>query len=154
MGNAIQVRAVTVKDAPQIAGLSLQLGYTLSVEDTVSNITAIDKSNYDMAYVAVVNGKIAGWIHVFYTMRLETGPFCEIGGLVVDAGSRGTGIGRQLVEKAKKWTAERSISRLRVRCQVKRTDAHTFYEHTGFEEKKEQKVFECFIPQEVPVHRE
>ncbi|HEU4555681.1 MAG TPA: GNAT family N-acetyltransferase [Chitinophaga sp.] len=148
MGSAIQVRAAIEKDAQQIAGLSSQLGYTLSVDDTMRNIIAIDKSNFDMAYVAVMNGQVVGWIHVFYTMRLETGPFCEIGGLVVDAGSRGKGIGRQLVEKAKKWAAERNSSRLRVRCQVKRTDAHAFYTRTGFEEKKEQKVFEYIIPGE------
>jgi len=142
MDGTIQIRAATMKEAPQITELSIQLGYPLTVQDTITNIAAIDKSNYDMAYVAVMNEQVVGWIHVFYTMRLETGPFCEIGGLVVAASARGKGVGSHLVEKAKKWAAERNINKLKVRCQVKRTEAHAFYEKNGFEEKKVQKVFE------------
>jgi len=97
MDGTIQIRAATMKEAPQITELSIQLGYPLTVQDTITNIAAIDKSNYDMAYVAVMNNQVVGWIHVFYTMRLETGPFCEIGGLVVAASARGKGIGSQLV---------------------------------------------------------
>jgi len=145
MDGTIQIRAATMKEAPQITELSIQLGYPLTVQDTITNIAAIDKSNYDMAYVAVMNNQVVGWIHVFYTMRLETGPFCEIGGLVVAASARGKGIGSQLVEKAKKWAAERNINKLKVRCQVKRTEAHAFYEKNGFVEKKVQKVFEYVI---------
>lgn len=145
MDGTIQIRAATMKEAPQITELSTQLGYPLTIQDTITNIAAIDKSNYDMAYVAVLNEQVVGWIHVFYTLRLETGPFCEIGGLVVAASARGKGVGSLLVEKTKKWAAERNIYKLKVRCQVKRAEAHAFYEKNGFEEKKVQKVFEYMI---------
>ncbi len=36
------------------------------------------------AFVAIIEGKIIGWIHAFKALRIETKPFIEIGGLVVD----------------------------------------------------------------------
>jgi GNAT superfamily N-acetyltransferase len=86
-------------------------------------------------------------VHVFYTIRLESGPFCEIGGLVVSKNIQGKGIGKLLVEKARKWAAERNIGKLRVRCNVVRAGAHEFYIKSGFTENKQQKVFECNLNQ-------
>ena len=80
-------------------------------------------------------------MHVFYTMRIETGPFCEIGGLVVDEGERGKGAGRALIEKAIEWSRTRDVATLRVRSNTIRTEAHIFYRKMAFEEVKEQKIF-------------
>jgi GNAT superfamily N-acetyltransferase len=148
MNGAIYVRHASVKDAVQIAALSAELGYPTTVKDTIANIQAIDKSICDMAYVAISGETVVGWIHVLYTVRLESGAFCEIGGLVVSRSAHGKGIGRLLVEKAKKWSAERNIEKLRVRSNVIREGAHAFYLKTGFREYKEQKVFEYTIGEE------
>ena len=145
MNGAIYVRHVSVKDAAQVAALSTELGYPSTVRETISSIQAIDKSICDVAYVAVNGETVLGWIHVLYTIRLESGPFCEIGGLVVARNAHGRGIGRLLVEKAKKWSAERNIDKLRVRSNVIREGAHAFYTKTGFVEYKQQKVFEYTI---------
>ncbi|ACU63207.1 GNAT family N-acetyltransferase [Chitinophaga pinensis] len=149
MNGAIYVRHVSVKDAAQVAALSAELGYPSTVKDTITYIQAIDKSICDVAYVAVSGETVLGWIHVCYTIRLESGPFCEIGGLVVSRNTLGKGIGRLLVEKAKKWSAERNIEKLRVRSNVIREGSHAFYVKTGFVEYKQQKVFEYTIGAEV-----
>jgi GNAT superfamily N-acetyltransferase len=142
MSGTIYIREAVVKDAAQITVLSFQLGYTLTAEATMANIAAIENSISDVAYVAVLDEQVVGWIHIFSALRLETTPFCEIGGLVVAEVLRGKGIGRLLVEQAKTWAATKHTSKLRVRCNVKRTDTHAFYSGIGFAEKKEQKVFE------------
>jgi GNAT superfamily N-acetyltransferase len=142
---------VSVKDAAQVSALSAELGYPSTVKDTITSIQAIDKSICDVAYVAVSGETVLGWIHVLYTIRLESGPFCEIGGLVVSRNALGKGIGRLLVEKAKKWSAERNIEKLRVRSNVIREGAHAFYLKTGFVEYKQQKVFEYTIGAEAEV---
>ncbi|MCF6406915.1 GNAT family N-acetyltransferase [Chitinophaga filiformis] len=148
MNGAIYVRHVSVKDAAQVAALSAELGYPSTVKDTITYIQAIDKSICDVAYVAVNGETVLGWIHVLYTIRLESGPFCEIGGLVVARNAHGKGIGRLLVDKAKKWAAERNISTLRVRSNVIREGAHAFYIKNGFKEFKQQKVFDYTIGEE------
>jgi GNAT superfamily N-acetyltransferase len=145
MSGSVYIRHASVKDAMQIAALSEELGYPISVNDTMSNLAAIDKSNFDVAYTAVIGETVVGWIHVLYCIRLESGPFCEIGGLVVSRTVRGKGIGKLLVEKALKWSAERNAGRLMVRSNVIRDGAHAFYKKAGFDELKDQKVFEFKI---------
>jgi GNAT superfamily N-acetyltransferase len=145
MSGNIYIRHISVKDAVSVAALSLELGYSMTANEMMVNIAAIDKSICDVAYVAVLDEVVVGWIHVFYTIRLESGPFCEIGGLVVSKNVQGKGVGKQLVEKARKWAAERNINKLRVRCNVIRAGAHEFYIKSGFTENKEQKVFECIV---------
>jgi len=148
MNGAIYVRLASVKDAQQIAALSAELGYPTSVKDTINYIQAIDKSICDMAYVAVAGDTVVGWIHVLYTIRLESGPFCEIGGLVVARTARNKGVGKLLVDKAKKWATERNMEKLLVRCNVLREGAHEFYAKSGFVEYKQQKVYEYMLATE------
>jgi GNAT superfamily N-acetyltransferase len=143
MSGTVYIRHISVKDAMPVTALSLELGYTMTVNETIANIASVDKSICDVAYVALLDEVVVGWVHVFYTIRLESGPFCEIGGLVVSKNLQGKGIGRQLLEKARKWSAERNINKLRVRCNVIREGAHEFYLKSGFTENKQQKVFEC-----------
>jgi GNAT superfamily N-acetyltransferase len=145
MSGIIYIRHISVKDAVPVTALSLELGYPMTVSDTIANIGSVDKSICDVAYVAVLDEIVVGWIHVFYTIRLESGPFCEIGGLVVSRNVQGKGVGKMLVEKARKWATERNINRLLVRCNVVRTGAHEFYLKSGFKENKQQKVFECTL---------
>src|SRR5580692_1016614 len=130
----ITIRNITAADAGAISKLSKQLGYSISKEETATQIRYINASANDIACVVVDNDKIIAWIHVFYTIRIETLPFCEIGGLVVDEQYRGKGIGKLLIEHIKPWCAEKKCVALRVRSNAKRTDAHKFYELLGFHE--------------------
>jgi len=130
------------EDADAIAMLSGQLGYSISAEETAKSITAISNSNNDVVYIAVDGSKVIGWIHLFYTLRLESAAYCEIGGLVVDEAYRGKGVGRMLIEHAKPWCKTKNCNKLRVRSNTKRNAAHAFYERADFKEIKLQKVFE------------
>lgn len=100
-------------------------------------------STHEMIYVAEEGNEITGWIQVSFFTRLESGSFFEIVGLVVDERYRSRGIGKQLITQAKVWCREKGNYRLRVRCNIKRADAHRFYINAGFREVKEQKVFEA-----------
>jgi GNAT superfamily N-acetyltransferase len=140
----ISLRKINVGDSEEVAQLSKQLGYEVSIEQTKYNITATLENKHCQAYVAIFENKVVGWIFVAHIILIESPAFCEIRGLVVDDKYRRHNIGKLLVEKVKQWCKEKS-DKLRVRCNVKRKDAHTFYEHVGFTEKKEQKVFEIGI---------
>jgi GNAT superfamily N-acetyltransferase len=93
--------------------------------------------------VALQDEKIIGWIQAGLVYRLETEPFVEIGGLVVEAAYRGQGIGKKLVERVQQWSVANGQVTLRVRSNTKRREAHQFYRALGFTEAKEQKVFEA-----------
>lgn len=138
----IKNREVRKEDAETVSRLSHQLGYYFSPPETSDQIEEIITSEDNCAFVAVCNYKVIGWIHAFKTIRLETKTFIEIGGLVVDEDNRGKGVGKMLVNKVKEWCIAQGINSLKVRSNIKRTEAHKFYLKLGFSESKKQKVFE------------
>lgn len=141
----ITVRKVTKEDAERIADLCRQLGYPMSVEQTLQNITGVLSSKDNDAFAAVLNNKVVGWIGLSQSIKIEVPPYCEIHGLVVDDQFRNHGIGKILIEKAKQWAKERGNVRLKLHCNVIRTETHLFYQHLGFKETKQQKVFEIQV---------
>ena len=141
----IQICPITEDDADAITTLSKQLGYLLRSEETVQNIREVLADKDHAAFVACMDNQVVGWIHVLRAIRIESKPFIEIGGLVVDENHRKLGIGKLLVNKAKEWTKEKHIDKLRVRCNRKRAESHEFYYALGFIEMKEQKVFEIAV---------
>ena len=58
----IIIREMTLNDAKAVNILSSQLGYTLSIEQTLQNINAVLESNDHTAFVAEYENKIVGWI--------------------------------------------------------------------------------------------
>jgi GNAT superfamily N-acetyltransferase len=140
----IFIRRISKEDAATITALNYQLGYPLSVDQTLQNINAVMNKDHD-AFVAVHENNVIGWIGVARAIQIEMLPYCEIRGLVVDDKYRKLGVGKMLIEKAKQWAKEKGNNKLRLRCNIIRTEAHLFYHHLGFKEIKEQKVFEMEI---------
>jgi len=141
----ITVRCITVDDAKTISSLSAQLGYPLTEAQTLGNIEAILSLDHLNAFVAIHQNKVVGWMGVAQIIMIETLPYCEINGLVIDKNYRSKGIGKLLIEKAKQWAREKGNDKLRLRCNVIRTEAHLFYQHLGFIETKKQTNFELSI---------
>ena len=138
----VEIRVITKKDAESVAWLSTQLGYESDIEQISARIKHINKSNDNCAFVALVDDKVVGWIHGFYTLRIESDPFVEIGGLIVDSAYRNLKIGKQLIERLKLWAEQHQVKKLKVRCNIIRTESHKFYERLGFKENKRQIAFE------------
>ncbi|GGH08375.1 GNAT family N-acetyltransferase [Pedobacter zeae] len=138
----VQIREISEQDAESVTALSKQLGYESNIKQTSARIKHINNSNENCAFVAIAENKVVGWIHGFYTLRIESDPFVEIGGLVVDAGYRNLSIGKQLIERINLWAKKWQVEKLKVRCNTKRTESHKFYERVGFAENKRQVAFE------------
>jgi GNAT superfamily N-acetyltransferase len=137
----VHVKELTLDNAAAIALLSGQLGYPSTTIESHERLAQILASNEDLVIGAFIEGKLVGWLHAFYSVRLESDPFCEIAGLVVEDSYRNSGLGKLLVEKAADWCIDKNCHELRVRSNIIRKDAHRFYLKLGFTEKKEQKVF-------------
>ena len=134
----IIIREMTANDGKAVNTLSGQLGYPLSIEQTLQNIDAVLQSTDHTAFVAECDNEIVGWIGASQAIMIEVLPHCEINGLVIDEARRGMGIGKLLVDKVKQWAKEKNNTKIGLHCNVKRTEAHLFYERLGFAEIKQQ----------------
>jgi GNAT superfamily N-acetyltransferase len=141
----IQLSKMSMEHAHDVCRLSDQLGYPLSNSQIENNINEITSSGNYAAFVALHNQQIVGWIYAFRALLIESKPFIEIGGLIVDENFRNSGIGKKLVEKIKVWALEKAIDEVRVRSNVFRNEAHKFYLNNGFTEMKQQKVFQILL---------
>jgi GNAT superfamily N-acetyltransferase len=136
-----RVRPAVPADAPVLASLCSQLGYP-STDGQVAGRLADILSRPDHAvFVTEVDGQTAGWIHVFVCHMLEAEAFTEVGGLVVDEGWRGLGLGRALMAEAEGWSLERGVLEVRLCSNVIREGAHRFYESLGYARVKSQHTF-------------
>ena len=93
-----------------------------------------------LALVALRETEVTGWVDVAARRTLDSEPYAEIVGLVVDEQYRGAHR-EQLVAAGVEWARERGIAEVRVRSNVVRLRAHRFYERLGFATRKSQKVF-------------
>ena len=141
----LTVRKMLLEDAHYINLLSHQLGYPVAVEQTEELIGEVLSTSGHVAYVAVYNGEVVAWIHAAKAIGLETKPFIEIRGLVVNEKLRKKGIGEKLVNRIREWCIEKDIHDLRVRSNIKRKESHPFYLALGFSETKQQKVYQLKV---------
>lgn len=138
-------------DASAVARLATQLGYPSSGLQIEKRWETVRSSPDAKALVATdPQGIVLGWIHVFATRMLESDSVAEIGGLVVDEGARGRGIGAILVTAAEAWAIERGFSAVTVRSNVIRKEAHAFYRRLGYDVQKSQVKFRKTLPLPVP----
>jgi N-acetylglutamate synthase-like GNAT family acetyltransferase len=135
------LRHPTAGDAAAIAELSEQLGYPSTAAEVARRLQNLSNQHGDLVLVAEREGQVVGWMHAFIAYRLESAPFAEIAGLVVDHRQRGAGIGGQLVAAARAWTARHELRELRVRSNTLREETHRFYRERGFALSKSQCVF-------------
>jgi len=137
----ITIREMTADDVKAVNVLSNQLGYSLTIEQTLQNINIVLQSKDHTAFVAEYEDKIVGWIGASQAIMIEVMPHCEMNGLVIDEHHRGMGTGKLLIDRVKQWAKEKGNDKIGLHCNVKRTEAHLFYEHLGFTELKQQKNF-------------
>ena len=141
----VVIREMTIHDAKDVTSLSSQLGYPLSLAQIEKNIFAVISNSDHCAFVAMINNQVVGWIGVSHSIQIEVEEYTEIHGLVIDKNYRKAGIGKKLIEKAKEWAKEKGDSKLNLHCNIIRTETHKFYEHLGFKEIKQQKVYSIDI---------
>lgn len=135
------IRSACLDDASALAGLSTQLGYPADVGAMRQRLALLLPAPDHAVFVAVRNAQVIAWMHVLAVLHLETGPFAEIAGLVVDEAQRGAGIGAALVQRAADWARAQGLPTLVVRSRAERLRTHRFYQRLGFVQQKVQHVF-------------
>lgn len=136
------VRPAADADAGRLAALCEQLGYPTSPEAARARLAELAQDPEHAVFVFDDGaGSAVGWVHVHAVESLVAGRYAEIGGLVVDAGARRTGAGRQLMLAAEAWARAHGCSSVRLRSNIVRTGAHEFYKRLGYESAKTQLAF-------------
>ncbi len=135
------IRVAQLNDAESIVSLSKELGYLSTLEEIKNRIIRFSSSDEQEIFVAEYNG-VVGWIHISIVEPLESTPFVEIRGIVVNEDYRGKGTGTKLIEKAESWAKSKGCNRIRIRTNIKRIETREYYKKIGFTSKKTQEVFE------------
>jgi GNAT superfamily N-acetyltransferase len=138
----VSIRRLSVDDAEAAAGLSGQLGYSCSAEDLRERIEELSRAVDRVAFAAVIDDQVVGWIDVAMERHLQYAASAVIGGLVVREDMRGLGVGKRLCVEVEDWARSKSVPIVRVRSQIKREDAHRFYLRDGYRKVKASLVFE------------
>jgi GNAT superfamily N-acetyltransferase len=140
--DALRIRQITPEDAEAASDLSAQLGYECDPTEMRTRIERLPLLPHRAVFVAELESTIAGWIDAALECHLQSEDAVVIGGLVVKAGHRGHGIGWRLCQAVEAWAHDINIKKIRVRSQIKRTEAHRFYLQRGYEQVKTSAVFE------------
>jgi len=130
----VGIRRATPDDALEMARLFTVLGHPTAA-DSIGSAWAAWAAEGDAAFVAPrEDGTLAGVVttHVTRVLHRER-PVGRITSLVVDAADRGAGLGRRLVAHAEQALAAAGCGMVEVTSNVRRADAHAFYERLGYE---------------------
>lgn len=141
------LRRATPADVPDLADLATQLGYPSTLEQIARRLEVLaGEPAVNAVFVAELDGRAVGWVHVHLYRLLVDDLEAEIGGLVVDASARGQGLGARLMEVAENWARERGCLSVYLRSNTLRTQAHTFYQKLGYRLIKSQYAFRKMLP--------
>lgn len=137
------LRDITILDANEIQKISnFELGYDVDldiVKKQIEKLTNDNKHNVIIGFENEQTRKIIGFVHaeLYESLYMDTG--LNILGLAVDSNFQGRGIGKRLMNAIEDYALKNNISYIRLNSNVRRTEAHKFYESIGYICDKTQK---------------
>ena len=137
------LRNITILDAKEIQKISdYELGYDVNLDIVKKQIEKLTKDNNHHIIIGFENEqtrKIIGFVHAeFYeSIYMDTG--LNILALAVNSNFQGQGIGKKLMSFIEDYALKNNISFIRLNSNVRRTEAHKFYESIGYVCDKTQK---------------
>jgi len=127
------VRSATPSDAEAIGALIVELGYEASTGDVAARLGAIERAG-QAVLVAEIDGEVIGCLSTsMMTVLHRPAPVGRISMMVVDERFRGKGVGAQMASAAEKLLADKGCRLVEVTSNLRRVDAHRFWERNGYE---------------------
>jgi len=128
-----KVRDAKRSDAPRLVELIRYLGHEVDEKAVRKNLTALKKLG-ETPLVATLGKAVIGLCGVHRTVTVHRdAPLGRMTILVLAEEAQGEGIGRMLVEAAEQWCQKRGCQMVEVTSNDRRTAAHAFYRHMGYE---------------------
>ena len=137
------LRNITIYDAQEIQRISnFELGYDVNlniVKKQIKKLTEDSRHHIIIGYENEQTRKIIGFVHaeLYESLYMDTG--LNILGLAVDSDFQGQGIGKKLMSSIEEYALKNNISYIRLNSNVRRIEAHKFYESIGYVCDKTQK---------------
>ncbi|HSN15778.1 MAG TPA: GNAT family N-acetyltransferase, partial [Anaeromyxobacteraceae bacterium] len=121
--------------AAAIAGLLTQLGYPTLVDAARARLAdLLRRGPPDRVVVAEMDGKVVAVMTLHLTPELHRArPIGRVTALVVDESVRGSGVGAEMMEEAERILREDGAGLLELTSNMRRVDAHRFYERLGYQ---------------------
>jgi GNAT superfamily N-acetyltransferase len=128
-----KIRAAKPGDAKQISRLVGYLGHPLGEKAVKKNLAVLARLKQP-PLVATLDKKVVGLCGVSKMVTVHRdAPVGRISSLVIAEDAQGHGIGRMLVEAAEQWCRKQGCKLVEVTSNDRRTAAHAFYRHLGYE---------------------
>lgn len=136
------IRAAILEDAAGIARVNREaFAYDDNLEDAARRLRFIlQKPDYRL-WVAERNGEVVGYVQAGDYENTYQDPQKNILALGVLGAYQGLGIGRLLLLRAEDWAREECCMGVRLVSGMNRAEAHKFYLHCGYTDRKDQKNF-------------
>ena len=129
----LRIRDAKPADAPRLVDLIHELGHEIGEKQVRKNLAALKKSG-ETPLVATLDEVIVGLCGVGRRVVIHRpAPLGRITALVVAKEAQDHGIGRKLVEAAEEWMRKHGCQLVEVTSNDRRTAAHAFYRHMGYE---------------------
>ena len=128
-----KLREAKPSDAERIVELIGQLEHEIDEKSVRKNLVKLKKAG-ELPLVATLDKEVVGLIgrHLMVTIH-RPAPVGRIPILVVDSSVRGQNIGRMLVDAVEQWCRDKGCKLIEVTSNDRRTAAHAFYRHLGYE---------------------
>ena len=135
----IEIRRAELSDLDAIWRLNRdELGYDYPLEETREKLSLLLGRESDRIFVAVLDGVVAGYVHVCDYDVIYAPHMKNIMGIAVASAHRRSGIGRALLAAAEAWGKETGAAGIRLVSGMTRTGAHAFYRACGYTGDKQQ----------------
>lgn len=128
-------RLATAADIPVITTLLTQLGYPASEGEMAARLGDLVRIGPpDRVMVCEVDGAVAGVMTLHLTPELHRAkPVGRVTVLVVDERARNQRVGAAMMAEAERILRNDGAGLLEVTSNMRRTDAHRFYEKLGYQ---------------------
>ncbi len=141
---ALTIRQATPEDLPRLLMLMNQLSANGARPETdvkpvtpahTAALDALRRTTGCHLLVLEDEGEVRGTCAVYIVPNLSHGavPWCVVENVVVDAAYRGRGYGERLMAEAERLAREAGCYRVSLMSNLRRRDAHRFYERIGFD---------------------
>jgi GNAT superfamily N-acetyltransferase len=136
---AIEIHEAADADLPAVLQLLAESGidgpHSFTVDEARAHLARIRVSSSFQLFVALAHGEIAGTYSLVIVPKLgkRGRPSGVVEDVAVAPRRQGQGIGRAMMEHALEHCRQAGCYKLALSSNVKRQDAHRFYESLGFE---------------------
>ena len=133
----MNIRLAETKDVPGISVLLEQLGYPKAKNFLTEKVQQLLADTNHELLVYEEDQIVLGFISVHFEPQLAvSGDFAIVSYLCVDDAARSKGIGKKLLDRVTMIAKDRNCDRIQLHSNIRRLDAHRFYEREGFHESR------------------